>query len=252
MKNDVPTIHIQSRKFNKSEKMGYDLAILAGDFLWSWAIEMILNSPYPQKRKIEALNIISKTNELTNIGQVTDLDFVMRELGKMKNEQVWEMYTNKAALYCYSLPLTVGAILGGLPQKLMNSLNRYARLVGAASQLKDDLEGVFGNEKVTGKSNIVDLRMGVKSLLVVKGYELANKDEKNILKNYIGKPDLTQKEASLIREIITKVGARSYCEKMLKERGIQALGILETNKKDINFNSWEYLDDLVRFRLGFK
>src|SRR3990170_421294 len=250
IKNGVPTVHIQSRKFNRSEKMGNDLAILAGDFLWSWAIDIILDSPFPEERKIKALKIVSKTNELTNVGQVLDLDFVMRKFEKMKNDEVWLIYTNKAAIYCYALPLTVGAVLGGLPQRLIESLDKYARLVGAASQLRDDLEGVFGKEELTGKSNIVDLRMGVKSLLVVKSFELAKNKEKEMLRKYIGKPDLTQKEANLIRNIITKVGGRSYCENVLRERGKEALGILERIKKDIDFDSWEYLDDLVRFRLG--
>lgn len=250
VKNGVPTVHVQSRKFNKSEKMGNDLAILAGDFMWSWAIDIILDSSFPEERKIEALKIISKTNELTNAGQVMDLDFVMRKFEKMRNDEVWTMYTNKAAIYCYALPLTVGAVLGGLQQKLIESLDKYARLVGAASQLRDDLEGVFGKEEVTRKSNIVDLRMGVKSLLVVKAYELSDQKHKALLKSYIGKPDLTQKEADIVRDIITEVGARSYCEGMLQEKGKEALSILEKIKKDIGFDSWEYLDDLVRFRLG--
>lgn len=250
VKNGVPTVHVQSRKFNKSEKTGNDLAILAGDFMWSWAIDIILDSPFSEERKIEALKIVSKTNELTNVGQVMDLDFVMRKFEKMRNDEVWAMYTNKAAIYCYALPLTVGAVLGGLQPRLVVGLDRYARLVGAASQLRDDLEGVFGKEEVTGKSNIVDLRMGVKSLLVVKAYELSNQKHKEVLKNYIGKPDLTQKEADFVRDIIAKVGARSYCEEILQEKGREALDILGKIKKDINSDSWEYLDDLVRFRLG--
>lgn len=250
IKNGVPTVHVQNRKFNNSEKMGNDLAILAGDFMWSWAIDIILDSPYSEERKIGALRIISKTNELTNVGQVMDLDFVMRKFKKMRNDEVWTMYTNKAAIYCYALPLTVGAVLGGLHHKLIESLDKYARLVGSASQLRDDLEGVFGREEVTGKSNIIDLRMGVKSLLVVKAYELSDQKHKAALKNYIGKSDLTQKEADYVRDIITKVGAYSYCDRILQEKGKEALGILEKIKKDISFDSWEYLDDLVRFRLG--
>lgn len=250
IKNGVPTVHVQNRKFNKSEKMGNDLAILAGDFMWSWAIDMILDSPFSEERKIEALKIVSKTNELTNVGQVMDLDFVMREFEKMKNDEVWDMYTNKAAIYCYALPLSAGAVLGGLQPRFVTNLDRYARLVGAASQLRDDLEGVFGKEEVTGKSNIVDLRMGVKSLLVVKAYELSDQKHRAMLKSYIGKSNLTQKEADIVRNIITNAGARSYCEEMLQEKGMDALNILKKIKKDISFNSWEYLDDLVRFRLS--
>jgi len=94
--------------------------------------------------------------------------------------------------------------------------------------------------------------MGVKSLLVVKSFKLAKNREKEILRKYIGKRDLTQKEANQIRNIITKVGGRSYCENVLRERGKEALSILERIKKDIYFNSWEYLEDLVRFRLGLE
>lgn len=252
IKNGVPTVHVQGRKFNGSDKMGNDLAILAGDFLWSWAIEVILDSPYPIEMKMEALKVINNANELTNVGQVMDLDFVMRNLEDMKNEEVWSMYTNKAAIYCYAQPLMVGAILGGSSPILVDKLGEYAKLVGAASQLRDDLEGVFGTEEETGKSDIVDLRMGVKSLLAVKGFELADEQQRTTLKRFIGKTDLNQSQAEEVRAVISKVEARDYCEKMLRERGLEALRILEEIKDEINEDSWEYLDDLVRFRLGIE
>ncbi len=251
IKNGEPTIHTQTKKFDGTDKMANDLAILAGDFLWSWAIEVILSSPYSQDRKIEAIKLISKINEFTNVGQVMDLAFVMKSLDQVQVNEVWNMYTNKVAFYCYALPLTVGAVLGGLSSKVVHQLQEYAKVVGAASQLKDDLEGVFGDEKVTGKSNLIDIRMGIKSLLIVKSFELADKGERALLKRYIGNLNVTQKQANLIREIITRVGARQYCEQMLFEKAKEANNILKKIKPHISYNSWEYLEDLIRFRLGF-
>lgn len=250
-KNGEPTIHIQAKKFNGAKKMGNDLAILAGDFLWSWAIDIILNSPYSQDKKIYAIQLITKINEFTNVGQIMDLDFVMRDPEQIQVNTIWNMYINKAAFYCYALPLTVGAVLGGLPNKIVYQLQEFAKIVGAASQLRDDLEGVFGDEKITGKSNLVDLRMGIKSVLIIKTFELANDKERKLLKNYVGNPNLTQKQANLIREISTKVGARQFCEQMLIEKGKEATNILKKIKYQINYDSWEYLDDLVTFRLNF-
>ena len=249
IKNGVPTIHIQGKKFNGSEKMGNDLAILAGDFLWSWAIDSVLNSDVPLERRWNALEAINKTNELTNVGQIMDLDFVMKKFEDINDKDVWLMYTNKAAIYCYVMPLTVGAILGGLPTKIVVKLEEYAKLVGAASQLRDDVEGVFSEEKITGKSNIVDLQMGVKSLLIVKSFELATNDQKDLLRKYVGKDDLTQEEADKVRQIIVSVGAKDYCEKVIIQKGDESLTILREIKDNINSESYEYLEDLVKFRL---
>ena len=48
------------------------------------------------------------------------------------------MYTNKAAIYCY-VRHDSGAILGGL-QLNCGEIRRICKLVGAASQLRDDVE----------------------------------------------------------------------------------------------------------------
>lgn len=250
VKNGVSTVHVQCRKFNNNEKMGNDLAILAGDFLWSWAIEVIINSQYPLKNKIDAINIMAQTNHLNTVGQVMDLDFVMRAFNEVTYGEIWDMYTHKAAFYCYVMPLTVGAILGNLPTEVVKKFGDYGKLVGSASQLKDDIEGVFGNEGITRKSNIIDLRMGVKSLLIVKSFELGSRSQRDLLRKYVGNPGLTQKQADQVRKVIEESGARSYCEQMLHKKGVEALRILQSVKNEISFDSWEYLDDLVRFRLG--
>lgn len=92
--------------------------------------------------------------------------------------------------------------------------------------------------------------IGVKSLLVVKGFEMADKQQKLTLKKYVGKADLTQLEAEEVLSIITSVGAKAYCEQMLLEKGTQARHILDNIRTKISHNSYEYLDDLLSVRLG--
>ncbi|WP_308253294.1 polyprenyl synthetase family protein [Pseudonocardia sp. ICBG601] len=63
-------------------------------------------------------------------------------------------------------PLHLGAAIAGADPRVVAAYRRYGADIGVAFQLRDDLLGVFGDPRVTGKPAGDDLREGKRTLLV--------------------------------------------------------------------------------------
>ncbi len=58
------------------------------------------------------------------------------------------MHEGKTAFYTFEGPLHLGVILAGKgSEKLLEDISKYSSAVGKAFQIRDDVLGVFGNEK---------------------------------------------------------------------------------------------------------
>ena len=117
------------------------------------------------------------------------------------------------------MPLTVGALLGGTSRSLLEGVRKYGEPIGLAFQIRDDILGVYGDSRETGKSIDSDICEGKKTLLYFNALNLAKPSEQKFLKNRYGKKDLTKKEIEKIKEIIKDSGAlqssQLYAQKMV-------------------------------------
>jgi geranylgeranyl diphosphate synthase type I len=141
---------------------GSSAAILAGDALLALAFEVLLDVETPAGPAAQA-NLAAATQELI-VGQVEDLDFERRlDVGV---DECLRMAGGKTAalMACAS---SIGAQLAGAPIEVVAALQTYGRELGLAFQLVDDLLGIWGSSKTTGKPVGADLRARKKSLPVV-------------------------------------------------------------------------------------
>jgi len=141
---------------------GSSAAILAGDALLALAFEVLLDVESPTGAAAQA-NLASATQELI-VGQVEDLDFERRL--DVEVDECLQMAGGKTAalMACAS---SIGAQLADAPLETVAALQTYGRELGLAFQLVDDLLGIWGSSKTTGKPVGADLRARKKSLPVV-------------------------------------------------------------------------------------
>ncbi|MEU7701937.1 polyprenyl synthetase family protein, partial [Streptomyces sp. NPDC039028] len=141
--------------------------VLAGDALLAQAVTVLAETP--GRRTGEAVrNLCRALNDLVS-GQAEDLRFEERPWrgpGAVRPEQYRSMAEHKtgALLGC---ALALGAILGGAPERTVATLERAGRHLGLAFQAVDDLLGVWGDPRVTGKPVHADLRQGKKTYPVL-------------------------------------------------------------------------------------
>lgn len=191
-----------------SDHFGISMAIVAGDLLASAGGQCLFSSGFPAERVIVALRRLQESISRTGLGQAMD---IAMEYGKKATEsQVLSMYENKTARYTFESPMHIGGILAGASDKILHQYSEYALSLGVAFQLQDDMLGVYGNEKKTGKSNGSDIAEGKMTLLAVKAEELGTRSEKRELRNLLGKQGITEHEIQRVREIFERSGSVEY------------------------------------------
>ena len=116
----------------------------------------------------------------------------------------------KTARYTISGPLMLGAILAGAGLKTLKTLQDFGDNLGTAFQIQDDILGVFGEEKATGKSASSDIRECKATLLISYAQEKGNKEQRSALEKYYGNKEITGTGIEEVRKIFRDTGALAY------------------------------------------
>lgn len=137
-------------------------AILVGDALFALANEVLLTEGGEHAARA-ARRLATASRKLID-GQAQDIGFEHRE--RVTVEECLEMEGNKtgALIACAA---SIGAVLGGAGDEDADALERYGHHLGLAFQAVDDLLGIWGDARATGKNSWSDLRQRKKSLPVV-------------------------------------------------------------------------------------
>ena len=195
-----PTIHAALR--DKGEHLAGSLAILLGSLCQAWAWELVLQSPVEARNALAAAQLLSTALQEVTVGQA--LDLLAPTVEKLDAKKVLEIQRLKTGGYTFELPLRLGALLAGASKEVLEALERYARPLGQAFQIADDILGSFGEPEVTGKANASDLREGKQTLLVARALEMASPADAKKLREGLGKADADVDE---LREILRRSGA---------------------------------------------
>lgn len=145
-------------------------AILAGDALLTYAFELLadpgVGQPERQLRIIREVAVAVGKDGMVG-GQVADI----AGEGKMLNlDEIEKIHRGKTgALLTASARL--GGILAGGTEKQVKTLTDYAKALGLAFQIKDDILDVVGNSEILGKPAGSDLRQGKATYVSLLGLE---------------------------------------------------------------------------------
>jgi len=104
----------------------------------------------------------------------------------------------------------MGAILGGAKNEEIENIRRAVRYAGIAFQIKDDILGVFGDPKVTGKPVGNDIREGKKTLIAVFAHALL----RDKLFSYLGNKAVGEEE---MKAFIEELRVKGIYEMTMKE-----------------------------------
>ena len=199
-----PTLHSTFAR-SAGEHLGGSLAILLGSLCQAWAYELVLSSPVAPDRALAAAQLFTHALEEVTLGQTLDL---AAPLGpELPAEGVLELQRLKTGSYSFELPLLLGARLAGASEAVQAALSGYARPLGQAFQIADDLLGTFGAPEVTGKPNASDLREGKRTLLVTRALEMAAPADARALREGLGRREMSDTQAEALREILRRSGA---------------------------------------------
>lgn len=132
---------------------GEDMAILAGDALLNYAFEIMLSSSIDKenpKKYLKAINEIAKSSGIYGMigGQVVDIQSENKKITKEKLDYIHHNKTAAIIIGC----MRAGAIIGCADDEDLNRISKYAKNIGLAFQIIDDILDIVGDESKLGKN----------------------------------------------------------------------------------------------------
>lgn len=160
---------------------GEAMAVLAGDGLLNLSVETALKAfeLEPENKNIpEALRVLFNKSGLYGMlgGQSVDVKNE-KALTDPDIKELEFIYENKTSRLIEASAMT-GAILAGASREDVDGLERMARALGLAFQIKDDILDVEGDEKVLGKPVGSDEKNGKVTSVTYYGLEGAKEKVK--------------------------------------------------------------------------
>lgn len=227
-----------------NEEYGKSMAIIIGDLIYAMAIDMLATSGFKAADGAKAVSALQRIVSNTIIGQSQDIFISCKK--NFSEKEVLAMYENKTARYTFEGPLHLGMILAGKEDAITRrALSRFALPLGIAFQIQDDVAGVFGSEKKTGKSNVSDIAEGKRTLLVVKAKRSASKAQAKTMDRILGNKAVTRTEVEEFKNILIGTGALAYVQAVADSH--IARGKKELQKIEMKKESKEFLAGIVEY-----
>jgi farnesyl diphosphate synthase len=176
-------------------------AVLAGDSLHALAFEILADpetsaDPFTRSELISTLGTASGMNGMAG-GQMMDMvaddegiDYDLPTITRLQQLKT-------GALLAASVEM--GAILGKVPPEGRAHLRAYARDIGLAFQIADDLLDVTGDEAKAGKALRKDDEQGKQTFVTLMGVEKAREQARALVEQAIGHLGAYGQEADILR-----------------------------------------------------
>jgi len=217
-------LHDESSYQGNSERFGLASAILLGDLALVWADRLLVESGITREEFVNAQEVFSDMRDELMAGQY--LDVLEGALATTSVERSLKVARFKSGKYSIERPLHFGASLAGKAE-FNETYSKFGLPLGEAFQLRDDILGVFGDPKVTGKPAGDDIREGKRTVLIAVTMENSTPAERKVVTSALGNQSLSETEVEEIQGIIRSTGALSEVEKLITELTSEAISTLQ-------------------------
>lgn len=213
-----PAVHAMLAHHYGSRTLGDAAALLAGDYASAIALEALASVKTSGDRIAQAARLFAQIQQDAIRGQQIDL------VGKSENIEL--MHDLKTGSYTVRGPMLLGAILAGGTVEVLARLGQFARPLGIAFQLRDDLLGAFGSPKETGKPFGSDIRSGKKTALFEEALSRTGPADRHSLTETVGRRDATDTEVKTVVAVYERCGARDAVERRVNQLVKKAVSAL--------------------------
>lgn len=237
MRHSVQTVH---------KHYGMPLAILAGDILFSKAFELLAVNGrakgISEKAICEMVAKLSSACIQVCEGQATDVRMAsMKDELSIDSPQYINMISKKTAAL-FELSCALGVLSAPNSSAIdVERLSWFGRNIGIAFQLVDDLIGITGDPKLTGKAVGNDLREGKKTYPILLALRNAKGENRSKILKIFGRKNASASDLKEAVGTISTIGidqeirlaARTHIEKAVQSLAdyadSEAKGALESS-----------------------
>jgi geranylgeranyl diphosphate synthase type I len=196
LRHNVAAVHKQ---------FGVPVAILSGDILFSKAFQIITTfgkkSGLSNETLVEMMHLLSSACIEICEGQALDLKMSTDDDFSSIDDYLYMIEKKTAALFKVSCELGTLSSSNCSPNDVDN-LSNYGKKIGIAFQLIDDLIGIYGDSKITGKAVGNDIREGKKTFPILLALQNLDSADKLKLKKVFGTKNASEES---IKEIVNRI-----------------------------------------------
>lgn len=201
LRHSRPTVH---KAFDEAT------AVLAGDSLHALAFEILSDpvtsgDPFVRIELCQALAVASGAGGMAG-GQMMDM-IAEREVFDLPTVTRLQHLKTGALL---AAAVEMGAILGRVPLEGRQHLRGFARNLGLAFQIVDDILDTEGDEAVAGKALRKDADAGKQTFLSLLGLDRAREQATMLVEQAIGQLAGCGEEADILRAVARYVLERDH------------------------------------------
>lgn len=189
---------------------GEDIAILAGDGLLSYAFEIIAarTENVPPQQVLKVIAYLGKALGAEGLvgGQVVDLECE----GKLDvSEETLTYIHNHKTGALLQASVVCGALLASAPEADLQRLSRYARNIGLAFQIADDILDVTATSEELGKTAGKDLEAQKATYPSIWGLEKSKEQAQKLIADAKAELEIFGEKATALVAIADFIVSRS-------------------------------------------
>lgn len=206
LRHGRPTVHLE---FDEAT------AVLAGDALHALAFDILVSPQVTSDPfvRCELVLTLAKASGMDGMAGGQMMDMMAEQAGERGEGFDLHTVTRLQQLKTGALlgaSVEMGAILGRVPPEGRVHLKNYARDIGLAFQIADDLLDHEGDEELAGKALRKDEAAGKATFVSLLGPERAREQAQMLVQQAIGHLSSHGEEADVLRAIARYIVEREY------------------------------------------
>ena len=211
-----------------SGETGARLALIAGDFLYTLGIRMLLSAEAEPAAKQAALKVLMDAALEAAAGEFEELALASWPAILPDRETVLKIYARKTSSYSFCCPLVIGALLAGIASSETARLHDVGQALGQAYQIHDDLADLHG-DNLSGGNVWGDFQERKPTLLLALAAEMTSEEDAKRLMQLLHAEPVSAAASCMAREIVKDCGAPNaaarQAEGLLQEARMLAQGL---------------------------
>lgn len=218
LRRGAPTLH---------QAHGVPIAINVGDAMFALTLRPLLDNigVIGLGPALSVLRAVADMTVVTVEGQALELGWIRQGRWDLHESQYVRMVEKKTAHYTFIAPVRIGAVCAGraTPEQIAE-LTEFARALGVAFQIHDDVLNLLQDRGGYGKEFAGDLWEGKRTLMLLHALAAAAPDERARAIEVLRKPRpcKTEAEVAELLQLIRRHGSLEYARRVAAAWGEQA------------------------------
>ncbi|MDA1349835.1 MAG: polyprenyl synthetase family protein [Chloroflexi bacterium] len=218
---------------------GNTLRVIADRSLWD-----LIERGVPYRSVVTAADLLTEAYLQMIEGQYLDLSFEGRPDITLDEYLTMISCKTGALIRC---SMNLGAVIGSGAGEAVEAFRECGRSLGFVFQIRDDILGIWGDQKATGKPVGADIVRKKNSLPIVYSMSKAGGVDRAELQAIYRKASPDGRDVETVLDIMDTLGARAYAQGLASAHCTRALETLEAI--DVPRESRAHIEEIARFLL---